>query len=137
MEIKNKGNNYLYVIIFITFIIGCLVGVNIAEIKSNNVNVNSREIPIETKIVEVPIVTQTVNVNTDTNDENKNELKININTATSKELQSLPGVGEDISNNIIVYRKENGSFFNISELMNVPRIGTITFEKIKNKVVID
>ena len=141
MEIKNKENRYIYYIVIICLFIGCafgyLFGVNNSSVIAKPVTVLSDKIPIETKIVEVPVVTQHVNVNTDNKEDNSNEIKININTASSKELKSLPGIGEGLANNIITYREENGSFFNISELMNVPRIGTATFEKIKNEVVTD
>ena len=49
---------------------------------------------------------------------------ININTATAEELAKyLPGIGEALSNYIVEYREENGSFNSIDELLNVKGIG--------------
>lgn len=49
--------------------------------------------------------------------------KININTATKEQLCEIPGVGESIAQSIIEYRKDNGKFKNIDELLNVSGIG--------------
>ena len=145
MEIKNKGNKYINIIVIICLLLGCtfgfLVGVNISNVKAKLVTVVDAEKEyIQTKLIEVPVITQSVNINTEIKEENKNKedkFKININTASLKELDSLPGIGEGLANNIITYREENGVFTNITQLMNVPKIGTSTFEKIKNEVVID
>ena len=59
-------------------------------------------------------------------------IKVNINTATSEELQSLPGIGESIANRIITYRKENGKFSKIEDLTNVSGIGEAKFNNIKS-----
>jgi competence protein ComEA len=56
---------------------------------------------------------------------------VNINTATLDEFDQLPGIGPVIAQRIIDYRAANGSFSTIEEIMNVPGIGTATFEKIK------
>jgi len=62
---------------------------------------------------------------------------ININTASSEQLQSLPGIGKTIAQNIIDYRNTNGPFQSINEIKNVPRIGEKTFEKIKDKITVN
>jgi competence protein ComEA len=61
---------------------------------------------------------------------------ININTAASEELQTLPGIGEAIAGYIIEYREENGGFKSIDEIMNVMRIGAVTFDKIKDRITV-
>lgn len=61
---------------------------------------------------------------------------ININTATSEELQTLPGIGEAKAAAIIAYREEHGIFADISEIINVSGIGAKTFEKIRGQITV-
>lgn len=60
--------------------------------------------------------------------------KININTATSGELESLPGIGASKAASIITYREQNGSFKEIEDLIHVSGIGNKSFEKLKDKI---
>lgn len=55
---------------------------------------------------------------------------ININTATSSELQNLPGIGSSTAEKIISDRNANGSFKTIEDLKRVNGIGDKKFEKI-------
>ncbi|WP_058486905.1 helix-hairpin-helix domain-containing protein [Defluviitalea phaphyphila] len=66
-----------------------------------------------------------------------NNQLININTDSSEKLQTLPGIGSVIAQNIIDYRNSQGPFSSIEEIKNVPRIGEKTFEKIKDKITVD
>lgn len=61
---------------------------------------------------------------------------ININTATSEELQTLPGIGEVKAAAIIAYREEHGAFSDISEIINVSGIGEKTFENIRGRITV-
>ena len=56
---------------------------------------------------------------------------VNINTASSEELQALPGIGPAIAGEIISYRQLNGRFDRIEDICNVSGIGDGRFSKIK------
>ncbi len=59
---------------------------------------------------------------------------VNINTASAKELETLPGVGEVTARRIIDYREAHGPFETIEDIQNVPGIGEKTFEGIKEMI---
>jgi competence protein ComEA len=56
---------------------------------------------------------------------------INLNTATQAQLESLPGVGAKAAQRILEYRKQNGNFKKIEDLMNVKGFGEKSFLKLK------
>jgi competence protein ComEA len=56
---------------------------------------------------------------------------INLNTATQAQLESLPGVGAKAAQRVLEYRKQNGSFKKVEDLMNVKGFGEKTFLKLK------
>ena len=60
--------------------------------------------------------------------------KINLNKATQTELETLPGIGPSTAEKIIAYRKENGNFKNIEDIMNVNGIGESKYNKIKDLI---
>lgn len=64
-------------------------------------------------------------------DKNK---KVNINNADIDELTSISKIGKSAAERIIEYRKKNGRFRTIEDIMNVSGIGEATFEKIKDKI---
>jgi competence protein ComEA len=61
---------------------------------------------------------------------------ININQASQKELESLPGIGPVIAQNIIAYREQNGMFRSHGDIKKVSRIGSKTYEKIKDLITV-
>ena len=56
---------------------------------------------------------------------------VHINSATSDELQRLPGVGPVIAKRIVEYRRRVGRFVKPEQLMDVKGIGPKTFEKMR------
>lgn len=60
--------------------------------------------------------------------------KINLNTADEAALDSLPGIGKSTARKIIEYRKTNGPFARIEQIMEIPRFGKSKFEKIKDRI---
>jgi len=49
--------------------------------------------------------------------------KVNINTATADQLQTLPGIGPKLAEQIITYRDINGPFSSLLDLTNVKGFG--------------
>jgi competence protein ComEA len=62
--------------------------------------------------------------------------RININTATVEELNTLPGIGTTIAQNIFNYRLTNGPFQFIQDIQNVSGIGPATYDEIKDLIMV-
>ena len=107
--------------IFILFFIG---------IKFNGY-IDSRELPT---VVEDE--TYSESNNEEATDDNYT-ITVDINTDNIFLLCQLPGIGEGKASAIIEYRKENGDFCHIEELLNVPGIGQSIYNEIKNLVYIE
>ncbi len=61
---------------------------------------------------------------------NKPEL-LNINTASAKELQTLPNIGERTAERIIDHRTQHGAFATVDALQEIKGIGPKTIEKLR------
>ncbi|GAB2940848.1 ComEA family DNA-binding protein [Streptomyces mayteni] len=61
---------------------------------------------------------------------------ISINTATSEQLQELPGVGPVLAGNIIGYRESNGAFTTIEQLGEVSGIGDRRLADLRDRVTL-
>ncbi len=59
---------------------------------------------------------------------------IDLNTATFEELNTLPGIGPSLANQIINWREQHGHIQNLEQLDDVPGIGPSTLEKISGYV---
>jgi competence protein ComEA len=63
--------------------------------------------------------------------------KVDINRAEVWLLTALPGIGETRARAIIAYRRQNGIFRDVNELLNVPGIGTTTLEDIRTFITVN
>ena len=61
---------------------------------------------------------------------------VNINTASLELLQTLPGIGPTTAQAIVDYRKANGPFQTIDDLLKIPGIGPSTMEKLKGLITV-
>jgi competence protein ComEA len=61
---------------------------------------------------------------------------IDINTASSFELETLPGIGPTTAQKIIEYREQNGAFVSIEDIINVSGIGPGLYERIKDLITV-
>jgi competence protein ComEA len=61
---------------------------------------------------------------------------INVNSASTTELEELPGVGEVIAQAIVDHRTENGAFTSVDQLLDVSGIGDATLESIRELVTV-
>jgi len=56
---------------------------------------------------------------------------VNLNTATVTELMQLPRVGQKTAERIVAFRRQHGGFQRPEELMNVKGIGEKSYAKLK------
>ena len=63
--------------------------------------------------------------------------QLNVNTATAEELQLLPGIGATIAQNIIDYRKANGPFTAIDDLVKVKGVGDAKLKNMRNFIKLE
>lgn len=82
----------------------------------------------------VPELVNSGSNGTGTNPVNPSLILVNINTATLEQLDTLPGIGPKTAQNIIDYRNANGAFESIENIQDVPNIGQVTFDKIKDLI---
>ncbi|XP_028673974.1 endonuclease/exonuclease/phosphatase family domain-containing protein 1 [Erpetoichthys calabaricus] len=60
--------------------------------------------------------------------------RININTATAAQLMSIRGVTDKIAKSIVDYRRENGPFRSIEDMVKVPCVNSSFLDKIRLQI---
>ena len=91
-------------------------------------------------VIFVPHVDDVIEMVVETNNSNESRDHldtsglISLSTASALELQSLPGIGPVLSENIIAHRETNGPFATVDELIRVNGIGAGTMENIREFV---
>lgn len=83
------------------------------------------EVVAEAAVVEPPVVVEAVV-----------EEKVNINTATAREIWEKLGVSKTAAYAIIRYRKENGLFVSVEELLETKVVGKPFYQKYKDRLTI-
>ncbi len=58
-----------------------------------------------------------------------NSVGVNANTASKELLSYVAGIGPQLAQNIVSYRKENGGFATRKDILKVPRMGAKAFEQ--------
>jgi competence protein ComEA len=61
---------------------------------------------------------------------------VSLNSATAEQLDSLPGIGPSLAQQIIAYRQSKGPFTSIDQLADVPGIGAAKLEQLRPLVVL-
>jgi competence protein ComEA len=61
---------------------------------------------------------------------------VNINTADAAQLDALPRIGPKMAQRIVDYRKANGNFKRVQDLMKVKGIGEKVFAKLQPLITI-
>ena len=59
---------------------------------------------------------------------------VNINTASAGELEELLGIGPILAERIVEYRRENGRFRYVYELMDIPGIDENTYLALRDRI---
>lgn len=67
----------------------------------------------------------------DRNHANSLEFQVNINNAEWPELVQLPGIGRELADRIIDYRRENGPYKSTRDLLKVRGIGRRTLDRLE------
>ena len=63
-------------------------------------------------------------------------VRININTATTAELEQLPGVGEVLAERIVRFREENGPFRSVDDLIHVQGLSDGAIDRFRDQVMV-
>lgn len=65
------------------------------------------------------------------------EFPLDINSCSEEDLQLLSGIGPVTARKIVLFRLQNGGFYDVEEIMSVSGIGRATFAKIRSDIYAD
>ncbi len=125
MSMKKSG---IYVLITITLVFAAFVAGFYVGRNQNHSLVQVSTWPGDTTLSTAPSLPKTT-VSTGIT-------KLNINLATYEELQTLPGIGPSLAQNIIDYRITYGYFHTVSDLLNVPNFGEKRLEALLEYITV-
>ena len=118
--------------LFVGFLLGFFAGRNL-----NRTPVQIRTVSPSTAATEaVPTESDVSSESTDNTSPATDNYPVNINTATSAQLETLPGIGPVFAQRIIDYRNANGPFSSPGQLLNVTGIGEKRLEAIWDYITI-
>lgn len=101
-------------------------------------SINLAKIVSDGERVWIPRVGEASNgqIGVSANDGPSEQQKVSINTANADDLDTLPGIGKTLAENIISYRGEHGTFESIEQLLEVDGIGPKKFADLKDKITL-
>ena len=62
---------------------------------------------------------------------------LDLNTATEEELDTLPGIGEELARRIVEYRETSGPVESVEEIMEVSGIGEAKFADLEGRITVN
>lgn len=61
---------------------------------------------------------------------------VDLNTATSADLEAVPGIGKSLAQRILTFREKNGAYGSVDDLLKVQGIGEKSLEKLRPYLVV-
>ena len=125
---KNKVSVLLAVVtaLFVGFTLGLFVG--------RNTGSGTVTLAVPAQMQTAPTAAATAAA--ETVPEETVSFPVNINTADADTLTALPGIGRVLAERIVAYRRQNGSFRAVEEIMKVEGIGEKKAEAILNLITV-
>lgn len=84
----------------------------------------------------VPRLGEVVDTGTPLDNSSGPVLRVNINTASSADLDALPGIGPSLARAIVQHRDLHGPFRTLDALLAVPGVGPSKLEQLRNLVTV-
>jgi len=108
-----------------------IAGGTLAEADLSSLNLAQRL--IDGQKIYVPLGSETIERSATIN---PLDSPIELNSATSEQLEQLPGIGQVKAQEIIAYRQKINGFDKIEQIQDVPGIGPALFERIKDMIIV-